>query len=780
MYLLKDAVWRIMLKDVLKNEVIQQLQNIFTWLPSLDTTEKSTIDIFVGTPNSCKSIKRAINEKMLNLDDFGEDDHIIKTITLDERQCILITAITEKAAVYGIFSFLEEIGYLFLASQTISPKTGPNTIIPNINRTFTTTNKWRGMFVSFCMVSTSIMSIQDFCDLFDNMLKMKMNRIVFYPFENEPIIDYTFKGERKVVGDISRPESGYFSYGRHWTGSFNVDEISIGKESFKPRKRIAPMEFQNVNNSDEALDTGKTFMNEIISEAAKRQIGVWISFLPQFVSMNMAKYIKPMPRKNLHWSALVSCTDPVVKDINAARIKNIVESYPHLEGLFIGIPEGFYEDPYIKSSEYIKSQLPEYKEALGLQTKYWGDHWPGVELQQKHIEADIAFSKIAIEALNEAAKYKPKIKLGLITVCKAYLLTKLHEIIPKDVAFCDIESRSLWTHDGAPLHLFKKMIGRECSIIPRITDDGSQAGMQFNVNLYYKDGYCRSSVENGTTGFMMQTLFIKGADHNIKYLAEGLWNPQIKPKTFYKRYLSKLYGAIAAVKIKKAYDILETNEEYMGGRGAANMPWNHVPPEIAIMRSFKEFDNPYHASPLQTDFIENSKSRAVIYRVSIEYIDKAADLLELAKSECLNEAVGECIYMLTRTKAYSVHLKALVTLSELYFSYSEVFLNGNVTENLRALLEKCKVARDLSVRSAELFHECVSHITDLAPLWMINSSMIKGTETLCQFIQNILNYYEGRKYWKPINWKDLFGECPYPAHGVQIDPIDDQSMDEPG
>jgi len=780
MFLLKDAVWRIMLGEALKDEVLRQLNDILAYQPELQGSKTSGIDIFVGTPYGCEEIKIAANEGFIDLNDFGPDDHIVKKAVLRGQACILIAGDTQKAAVYGVFSFLEEIGYSFLASQTITSELGLDTFIPEIDKKYTTVNKWRGLFVSFCMVSTSIMSIEDFCRLFDNMLRMKLNRIVFYPFENEPIIDYTFKGERKVVGDISRPESGYFSYGRHWTGSFNVDEISIGKEKFEPRKRVAPMEFQNVNSSDEALDTGKAFMNKIISEASKRQIGVWIAFLPQFVSMNMTKHLKPMPRKNLHWSALVSCTDPVVKEINAARISNIVESYPKLEGLFIGIPEGFYEDPYPESRAYIDSQLLEYEDALNLQKKYWGDHWPGDELQQKHIEADIAFTKIAIETLEEASKYSPNIKLGLITVCKAYLLTKLHEIIPKDVAFCDIESRSLWTHGGAPLHLFKTMKGRECSIIPRITDDGSQAGMQFNVNLYYKDGYCRSAITNGTTGFMMQTLSIKGADHNIKYLADGLWDPQITPAGFYKKYIDIVYGMKAAEKIGEAYKILEKNEEYMGGRGAANMPWNHVPPEIAVMRSFKEFDNAFHESPLQKDFLENSKGRASIYRISIEYLNKAAGLFESAKNDCLGKALSECSYMETRTRAYAMHLKALVTLSELYVNYSEAFIDGDITENIQNILEKCRTARDLSVQSAELFSGCVSHTTDLAPLWMINSSMVKGTEIFYQFIHNILAFHKGREYWEPVNWNILFGECPYPAHGLALKTDKDQSLDEPG
>ena len=777
---LNDAVWNICLGDCFAAEAKRQLDDILPFSPNFAKEHSGEISIIIGTPDSSDMIRTACDDGSLNLDGFGSVDHIVKTLSISDKKTIFIVGKTHKAALYGIFSFLEELGFYFLASRTIVPENAELIKISKINKTYKTKNKWRGMFVSFCMVSTSIMSMADFSALFDSMLRMKLDRIVFYSFENEPIVDYTYCGERKLVGDISRPESGYFSYGRNWTGSFNVNEIKVGKEKFAPRKRVAPIEFQDVHSSKEALDTGREFMNGIIKEAHQRNIGVWIAFLPQFVSMNMTKFLKPMPRKNLHWSALVSCSDPAAREINSVRIRNLMESYPGLEGLFVGIPEGFYEDPHEESRKYIKSQLDDYSDALDIQKKYWGDHWTGDELQQKHIEADIAFSKIAIDAIETARKYKPGIKLGLITVCKAYLLTKLHEILPKDIAFCDIESRSLWTHGGAPLFLFKGMKGRECSIIPRITDDGSQAGMQFNLGLYYKDGYSRSTEENGTSGMMMQTLHIKGADHNIRYLAEGLWNPGIEPVGFYSGYLKKVYGEKAAQDIKTAYDILEKNEQFMGGRGAANMPWNHVPPEIAVMRSLQRAENPFHECPITGDFIENSKKRAIIYKETINNLEKAAGIFASAAEKCTGTFADECRYMETRTQAYKTHLKTLVMLSEFYTAYIGAFKSDNTRQSLSAVVKMAEEAGFMARQSAELFSDCIVHTTDLAPLWMVNSSTVKGTEILLQFMTNIHGFYEGREYWNPVNWNELFGECPFPAHGVSLKLKTDADISEPG
>jgi len=163
-----------------------------------------------------------------------------------------------------------------------------------------------------------------------------------------------YKGKRKIVGDISHPDSGYIAW-RILGGHFLVEDIPVGREKFN-RKRVAPIEFQEVNSSAEALDTGREFVRTMIDLARERGIETWLAYLPTFVSLNMAKYTRRMPRPNLHWSVLVSFSDPAVDEIDRNRLKNIMESYPNLGGIFFGIPEGFYEDPYPDSQEFVKKE----------------------------------------------------------------------------------------------------------------------------------------------------------------------------------------------------------------------------------------------------------------------------------------------------------------------------------------------------------------------------------------------------------------------------------------
>ena len=124
--------------------------------------------------------------------------------------------------------------------------------------------------------------------------------------------------------------------------------------------------------------------------------------------------------------------------------------------------------------------------------------------------------------------------------------------LPADIRFADIESRSLWTVEGAPLHLFREMRGRQCAVIPRAVDDGSLAGMQCNLALYDQDGFIRSAAENGTSGLLIQLTHVRGNEHNVGYLAAGMWDPALTPQAWYERYCQAAEAAYTSSSANKA------------------------------------------------------------------------------------------------------------------------------------------------------------------------------------------------------------------------------------
>jgi len=695
-----------------------------------------------------------------------------------------ITGAHARAASYGVFDLFETMGCRFLISGDLCPDTIRGVAVPRIEKTGHTDAGWRGIWFQYCFATNSIMSLCDYEAMFDQMAKMRLNRIVFYHFENEPFIDYTFRGERKLVGDVSHPTSGYISYGRTFSGSYLVDDIPIGRELFG-RSRVAPMELQAVASSAEALDASGDLMRKIMAAATQRGIRCWTSFLPQFLPMNLAKYARPMGRPHLHWSGLVSATDPVIDEVNRVRIRAITESYPDLEGIFLGIPEGYYEDPYPESAALLEAERPKYARALELHKKLWGAYWNHNEqLLEDHMDRDIGFTEVLKRAVDIAREVAPELRLGVICVCKAYLLTKLHRDLHTDICFADIESRSLWTIDGAPLHLFDEMADRECMIIPRAVDDGSMAGLQFNLNLYDQDGFIRSAAEHSTSGLIIQTTHIRGNEHNMGYLAAGMWDPRLTPGRFYEDYAGVLVGEAAAPSLLRAFNILEENEQFLGGRGQSNMGWNKVPPMIEVLRRFRDFATPFHAAPYDQGFVEGARKRSVMYEQAVEHLTTAAAELDTAAGLASGPGRTEVRYLIERNAGYLHHLRSLVILTDVYAEVLDSFdLLQNDMAAFRTRLAAARThageAHQEACTSASHFSSCVEHPTDLGVLWMINTSMVIGTRVLEQYLRNVAAYFDGEEYWEPVERDKLFGACPYPAHDLGSILVNGTLMYEP-
>ncbi len=762
---LADAVWNFgnasdALSAWTKDQAISLTKKLCGRQPKLVTNLKGDLCILVGTVENNRFVKEAASAGLIDPAQFAEDDYVVKLTKLNDRTVFLIAGKNPRAVMYGVFSFFELLGCRFHISRDVLPESNSHLAVPDLEFVGHTDNTWRGIWIQFCFATNDCMSLRDYEAMFDQMAKLRLNRIMYYSFENEPFVDYSYKGERKVVGDISHPTSGYLSYGRRFTGSYLVKDIPIGREKFG-RKQVAPLEFQDVASSGDALDRGKMFMRRLIAAANARGIRTWISFVPCYVSLNMTKYTRPMPRPHEHWSGLVSCTDPVVTEINRNRIQNLVEAYPDAEGIFLNVPEGHYIDPHPDTRKLIEREWSNYAEVLRL-TK-----------NEESLRSNIQFVEVVKNTIKVAKEVKPDLRLGISAVCKAALLTHLDQVLPKDMPFVDIESGSLW--GGNPLHLFQRMTGRDCAIIPRAVDDGSLAGLQFNLNLYQRDGFLQSNRKNGTRGFIIQLTHVRGNEHNLKFLADGLWNDQLTPDQFYEDYARTIFGPRAAGLMVQAFGILEANESFLGGRGGANMPWNQTPLEVEALRAVPTFNLPYQRSPI--DF-KKFQPRAAKFRKAIVNLQQAGKLFEQAMDTATPSGRRELQYLLHRNCGYIHHLETLAMMADVYASWHDALGTRQAgvemtRKKLSATIALAQRAEAEAARSATDFAECAEHPTDLGVLWMINKSMVIGTWVLRQHLGNILAFYEGREYWNKVDWELLFGTTPYPT-------VNASDLEEPG
>lgn len=726
--------------------------------------------IVVGSPAGNSWIRAAgLPELADGAGALGPDDYLLRAATLDGRPVLYIAGRTDRAAMYGLFAFFETLGCAFLLSGDVLPDPDPALLVPPLETVGRTRCPWRGFWISHCFATIGLLSLPDYARMFDQMAKMRLNRVIYYPFENEPWVDYTYAGERKVVGDATHPESGCLALGRGDIGSYRVSDMAVGAEAFD-RPCVAPREFQGAQTSDALLDAGRDFLRELIRLARARGIGSWLSFDLAFIALNFAKYLRRMPRPVDLYSTLVSFTDPVAREINRARIASVIDAYPELEGIFFQITEGFYEDRHPESRAVIAAEWENYREALALLRAHWDKWWVGEEIQETCLRADIGFVELLKQGIADARALKPELPLGVLTVCKAYLLTRLHEILPRDIPFVDIEAQSLWTVDGAPLHLFDRMAGRACALAPRAYDDGSLAGLQCNLRLYDRDGFLAAPRAHGTAGLVVQVSHLTGNDHNVRYLAAGMWDDTLTPARCYREYAAAVVGAAAAPAVVEAFAELEENEVFLGGRGLKNLPYTFSPPEVRRVEALREHPKPFLEAGIAEAELADFDARAARFRQARGSLQRALARFAAAAAECRPAGRAELAYLSGRTAAYDRHLEALIAFTATFHAYAGAFARpADIPATRAALAGAVARARETEARAraaAEAFAACHRGPTDLAVTWMMNKPL-HAARALRQHLENIAAYWDGRDYWAPVDWARLAAPSRHPTYRVE-------------
>jgi hypothetical protein len=314
---------------------------------------------------------------------------------------------------------------------------------------------------------------------------------------------------------------------------------------------------------------------------------------------------------------------------------------------------------------------------------------------------------------------------------------------------------------------------RERTLITRSDCDSHMLGMQFNVNMYYKDRVFEGGLENGVAGHTTQVNRARGMEQNERFMAEGAWKPHLKPDDFYQNYVRRIFGEAAAPEALKAYHILEKNEEYLGWTGRSNFPCCGVPYEISIIQSYSEQGNPYDGPVFAgwAGFLDHARDQIPYYTHSSELLRQALSHLEQAQQQAAPGSRSELAYIRNKTEAYAMHLDTMVQLEKAYLEFDAAFgarRAGNSAEFMQRLdgsLDMFRQAQRMAAATGTKFAEVIDDPSDLGVLYRINVYMIDGTDIIAQFMQNIDNFHHGKPYLQPVPLEKIFAPLPRFEHG---------------
>ena len=731
--------------------------------------ERSVSWILVGSPQSNGLVGKAAAQKLVNFSGLKADGFVLKSIMLEGHHALMVGGNDEAGTMYGAYDLVERYGAVFLLTGDILPSKQPNLELRAFDVRSEPAFSRRGLNTWFGYPNTSIMSGQDEQKLVNQMAKMKMNYLQLGWFPYEPWLKYSYHGEMKWMGDVTSKETGYVLWSRDY-GSYKTSDLEVGQERFKAAgvyPRLAPPEFQHIENNEDAYAAAEKYMHHFLAMAKERKIKVWLQPDGTSLPPNLARYTTralDVPFSPF-FGTFICPNNPVSWELNAARLKSLLETYPEVEGYFFYIPEMYPVcDATEKDRAFYRSLRSKYPgETERMQVVTHGIDKPNA------VDSN-AGSVFLIQKLMEARDHvAPQAKIGVAGLARMYLMPNLDSMFPKEVPFTDMESSGVWTPTGVPMEMFGGMGNRERTLSNRLDDDGSMLGMQFNVNLYYRDQVFEGALKNGLAGFASQMSRARGNETNAKYMAEGEWNPHLTPDEFYRDYSLRVFGERAAPAMIKAFDILEKNEQLLGYRGFDNFVCCGAIQQVAIAHDYYGQPNPFDgpAFPEWKPFLLTAYDQLDRYTRSVELLKLALQQMEAAQADTAPGGHSYLSFLINRTQTYVMHLQTLITWDQAYIDLDRVFRErgegmerDRFVQQLDKVLGEFQKTQEMGRTMAEKWSETIDHPSDLGVLYRINLFMVTGTELTFDLMKNIDNFHHGRDYVKPVAFNKIFVDWP--------------------
>lgn len=726
--------------------------------------------VLVGGPQRNDLVHAASEDHLVSFENLKTDGFLLQTIRIEGREALVVGGNDDASTMYAVYDLLERYGATFLLTGDILPEKTASLEL----RAFKVRNEpafsRRGLFVSFIYPSRSIMSVPEEKQFIDQMVKMKMNYLVIFQFPYEPWMKYAYRGETKWLGDVAGKNSGYDQWSRDF-GTYKTTGI-IGEEHFKAAgvyPRLEPPEFQHIENNDDAFTAAKSYLQETIAYAVKRNIKVWLAIDVTSAVPNLARYTTRVLSLPFHplFGTFICPNNPVSWDLNELQLKTMAEDYPLAEGYFLSLSEAYP----------VCNQTPQDRAFyLGLRSLY-----PGEDNARTAFTVDIVQDNDTLVDSNSGSIYliqklidaksriAPQAKIGILGLGRLYMAPYIDKLFPKNVPFTDMESSGVWTPGGVPMQMFGGMGARENTLSNRIDDDNGMLGMQFNVNLYYRDQVLEGGLKYGLAGFDSQMNRARGTEQNTKYMAEGEWNPHLTPSEFYRDYTSRIFGEWAAPEIFRAFQILEKHEEYLGWIAASNFSCCGPPRQLDIAYQYSKQPNPFDGPRIKEwrPFISKSHDEIDLFKGSIKMLREALAHMRSAQPYAAPRSQQYLAFLINRTDSYILHLETLIEWNQAYIDFDSAFqLKDQGAEQavfVRQLDESLGRFHDAQAKAkatAEKWSQLVDHPSDLGVLYRIDTFMVTGTDITFDLMQNIDNFYHGRDYVKPVDFGEVYVSWP--------------------
>jgi hypothetical protein len=212
----------------------------------------------------------------------------------------------------------------------------------------------------------------------------------------------------------------------------------------------------------------------------------------------------------------------------------------------------------------------------------------------------------------------------------------------------------------------------------------------------------------------------------------------------------------------KAFMILEKNQAYLGYThdGTSTMNCCSPLPEVRMAYLYSQQPDPYDGPTVAgwKNFIIDSPDAINRFEGSMQMLNEALQQMQTALPKTAPRGRYELRYMINRTQSYRDFMQSLVTIRKAYLLFDRAFQEKSklshqeFVSELEESLRGFKAAKAQAESATREYAEIMDSPSDLGVLYHMNARGILAISMVCETMQNVVNFQEGKPYLNHVPW----------------------------
>jgi len=502
--------------------------------PAVERSEPADVVLLVGTPETNPAIAGALGKDVWPK--VSDQGIVLKRTTAEGKPALVIGGGSPAATLWAVYELVERWGVRYLLHGDVLPEKPGQFSLPEADVVLEPNlrvRQWRTVNDFAC--GPESWGLDEHRRVIDQLAKLRFNRLFVSVWPYQPFLDLKIKGVERKTAHL------WFDF------HYPITDDMPGRHLFGSEPEFWNPDLPRGASYPEFAAAGQRLVHGILAHARRRGMqcamnAILTEFPPEFAPLLPdAEKVHQLGAMSVVPGPKTDVDDPAVSELASAVLQTIVNTYPEVDYLLLGMPEhrqwiGQYERAWqTLDRKYGLSQKVKLADAIaaaGRRSGYPG----GAERAVREAKGDVVslyfYDRLLTDLKAIQGTRRPDVKV-IINSAAEELFPILPRVLPpgsETLNFVDYTpARILKRHD-----VLGQIPARELptSLIYTLHDDNVGLVPQLATGSLHQ--ITQDIRRHGWSGFSTRYWLIGDHDPCVAYLSRAAWDATATPDAVYR------------------------------------------------------------------------------------------------------------------------------------------------------------------------------------------------------------------------------------------------------